>query len=294
LGYDTTNGKVIYGGTNALTFTNAVTFSNITASGTLTATGNATLNGVGNTAPSQTASSGSSLMTRDLSDGRYFGFSQLFYEKQDFSTAGTGATNGGGISASRGNVRYTAQSNNLSGAMWIASVKRGLYTTTGNSTATEGYGVYALAPNAVSGTDTVFGIFYGSALANGVSSFEPLSTNGYSVQLRNNGTNQLRYVYKNGTNEVSGPWTDLPSAASALVEIAAINTTNGFRVLYRRPGGLGTPDWTTLTNVAVAWTNPVYVGPSFGGAGFVRTNTNATFTLYDLNEWGFIIGGENL
>jgi hypothetical protein len=51
--------------------TNAVTFSNITASGTFTATGNATLNGVGNTAPSQTASSGSSLMTRDLSDARY-------------------------------------------------------------------------------------------------------------------------------------------------------------------------------------------------------------------------------
>jgi hypothetical protein len=53
--------------------TNNVTFSNITASGTLTATGNATLNGVGNTAPSQTASSGSSLMTRDLSDLRVFG-----------------------------------------------------------------------------------------------------------------------------------------------------------------------------------------------------------------------------
>jgi len=78
--------------------TNAVTFSNITASGTLAvsntatfstnvsvggtfaATGNATLNGVGNTAPSQTASSGSSLMTRDLSDARYGGpvvFSKL-------------------------------------------------------------------------------------------------------------------------------------------------------------------------------------------------------------------------
>jgi hypothetical protein len=51
--------------------TNAVTFSNITASGTLTATGNVTMSGVGNTAPSQTASSGSSLMTRDLGDARY-------------------------------------------------------------------------------------------------------------------------------------------------------------------------------------------------------------------------------
>jgi hypothetical protein len=61
LGYDTTNGRVIYGGTNALTFTNPTTFAT-----NVTATGNATLNGVGNTAPSQTASSGSSLMTRDL------------------------------------------------------------------------------------------------------------------------------------------------------------------------------------------------------------------------------------
>jgi hypothetical protein len=37
----------------------------------VTVSGNATLNGVGNTAPSQTASSGSSLMTRELSDARY-------------------------------------------------------------------------------------------------------------------------------------------------------------------------------------------------------------------------------
>jgi hypothetical protein len=46
--------------------TNNVTFSNITASGTLGVTGNATLNGVGNIAPSQTADSADSLMTRDL------------------------------------------------------------------------------------------------------------------------------------------------------------------------------------------------------------------------------------
>lgn len=43
-----------------------VTASNLTTSGTLTATGNVTMAGTGNTAPNQTASSGSSLMTRDL------------------------------------------------------------------------------------------------------------------------------------------------------------------------------------------------------------------------------------
>jgi hypothetical protein len=70
-------GKLLYldadgGATNArsslgLATTNNVTFSNITASGTLTATGNATLNGSDNLMPNAiTASSASSLMTRDL------------------------------------------------------------------------------------------------------------------------------------------------------------------------------------------------------------------------------------
>jgi hypothetical protein len=66
------------GGTPGATLTNLglgaannVTFSNITASGTLGVTGNATFSGTANLAPSQTADSGSSLMTRDLSDARY-------------------------------------------------------------------------------------------------------------------------------------------------------------------------------------------------------------------------------
>jgi hypothetical protein len=61
-----TNGTVITGRTNTLTFTNPATFS-----GTLTATGNVTMSGTANTAPLQTASSGASLMTRELSDARY-------------------------------------------------------------------------------------------------------------------------------------------------------------------------------------------------------------------------------
>ena len=66
------------GGTPGATLTNLglgaadnVTFSNITASGTLGVTGNATFSGTANLAPSQTADSGASLMTRDLSDARY-------------------------------------------------------------------------------------------------------------------------------------------------------------------------------------------------------------------------------
>ena len=71
-----------------------VTFSNITASGTLGVTGNATLNGVDNLAPSQTADSGSSLMTRDLSDARFYPLASYWLKAGDMDTyngAGAGA-----------------------------------------------------------------------------------------------------------------------------------------------------------------------------------------------------------
>jgi hypothetical protein len=133
LGYNTTNGQVVYSGTNPLTFTNPLAFGDTTntasirtnlglgatnypvfrgleitdgdtlyinpyninadtfglvlnfeernfsqdgatvfqwSTNSFTVTPNATLNGVNNTAPSQTADSASSLMTRDLTDQR--------------------------------------------------------------------------------------------------------------------------------------------------------------------------------------------------------------------------------
>jgi hypothetical protein len=68
--------------------TNNVTFNNLTTSGTLTATGNVTMNGVGNTAPSQAASSGASLMTRDLVDAAYTRTFNKYavYESYNFTT----------------------------------------------------------------------------------------------------------------------------------------------------------------------------------------------------------------
>ena len=89
----TTVGDAVFTATNAaagatalgLGATNNVTFNDLTTSGTLTATGNVTLSGVGNTAPSQTASSGASLMTRDLADDRY-SFSR-WYDANDLLSA---------------------------------------------------------------------------------------------------------------------------------------------------------------------------------------------------------------
>ena len=260
--------------------------------------GTTTLNGVNNTMPNATnAASGSSLMTRDLSDGRYSGFTGLQILPMEYSRCSPFLTNGGSISIARGNVRLTSGVTNGSGAGLTFSDGRIFLTTQGQHTAYQGYGIYALNGQLGANNDTVYGIFYGSAPANGVPSFEPLSTNGYSVQLRNNGTNQLRYLYKNGTNEVSGPWTSLPSAFSSSVQFAGINTTNGFRVLYRRPDGLATTGWTVLTNVAVSWTwaSSNSAGAGFSAVSFIRTNTTSTNSLLnDAGEFGFIIGGENL
>jgi hypothetical protein len=84
------------GGTPGATLTNLglgaadnVTFSNITASGTLGVTGNATFSGTANLAPSQTADSGSSLMTRDLVDAAYTrNFNKYaVYESYNFTTS---------------------------------------------------------------------------------------------------------------------------------------------------------------------------------------------------------------
>ena len=94
LGYDTTNGQVIYGGTNTLTFTNPLAFST-----NVTVNGNATLNGTANLAPSQTADSGASLMTRSLSDARY-SFSR-WYDANDLLS---GAQNVGVNPLSTGNT----------------------------------------------------------------------------------------------------------------------------------------------------------------------------------------------
>jgi len=65
---DPTSGQILQYDTATRQY---VPINYITAGGTIS--GNLTLNGVSNLAPSQSASSGSSLMTRDLSDARYGG-----------------------------------------------------------------------------------------------------------------------------------------------------------------------------------------------------------------------------
>jgi hypothetical protein len=134
-----TNNNIVTGRTGTLTWTNAlafgtnaatvrtnlglgetnnVIFSNVTASGTLTATGNVTMSGTANTAPSQTASSGASLMTRELSDVRYLGLKSHWL---NFATFTTRTASGGVSSSSRGAWQiFTATNVSSFASAWAA------------------------------------------------------------------------------------------------------------------------------------------------------------------------------
>jgi hypothetical protein len=165
LGYNTTNGQVVYSGTNPLTFTNPLAFGDTTntasirtnlglgatnypvfrgleittdgdtlyinpyninadtfglvlnfeernfsqdgatvfqwSTNSFTVTPNATLNGVNSTAPSQTADSASSLMTRALSDDRYGAWENTF-EISNFTGLTAGVVSGGATTITPG------------------------------------------------------------------------------------------------------------------------------------------------------------------------------------------------
>lgn len=133
----TATGRAVLTATNAaaaatavgLGTNNAVTFGNITATGTLgvsnaatfatnvTVNGNATLNGVGNIAPHQTASSADSLMTRDLSDLRLFG-KLAMVELMNPNMGVVYATNGAAGTPNVNGIDITTSTNSASSAFY--------------------------------------------------------------------------------------------------------------------------------------------------------------------------------
>jgi hypothetical protein len=94
--------------------------SNAVVGGTLAVTGNVTMSGVGNTAPSQTASSGSSLMTRNLYDERLpLTFGLADQAQADFGTVTL--ANGASGSKAAGGFELTTGSSNNATIVWNAS-----------------------------------------------------------------------------------------------------------------------------------------------------------------------------
>jgi hypothetical protein len=274
LGYNTTNGQVVYSGTNPLTFTNPLAFGDTTntasirtnlglgatnypvfrgleitdgdtlyinpyninadtfglvlnfeernfaqdgatvfewSTNSFTVTPNATLNGVNNTAPSQTADSASSLMTRSLSDAQSLQLSVRPHNSGFVSFFGgstTTATNGAAITQNQlARVSSGNAANNISRLQNRDILPVGL-----------GAGQNAAIDFSQNLEFGVTGLFAHNYVANATTRIMFGGTNGYI-----SGTNVARHVgwRADGANNVYATFGD----GTNYTEILATNTT---------------------------------------------------------------------
>jgi hypothetical protein len=287
--------------------------TNVTASGTFTATGNATLNGSGNLAPSQTADSASSLMTRDLV-GQEFANPRTKIQKMywfgmeglgEWSTIGTAATSayiasgGGGFSGGRVIYSTGRIGTNHAGA----GLRLGADNTTGGSPFRFSDGGALTMRAQVRKTSVVprpaIAFFMGSRTATQMWQdnayglyFVPQPTNvwtsnGVVIQhSRIAVSNVVWSVNTAGTNDTTEPvWTDL---IGSLV-------TNGSAV-YRNLGPHTSNNWVLAigsTNASqVLMTNTGKIGPPTDNRQEVVLKlridgtTNTPYTIYGSVETG--------
>ena len=260
--------------------TNNVTFSNITASGTLTATGNATLNGSGNLAPSQTADSASSLMTRGLSDARLSPMPmtpQIIPWFYNGSLSVARVTNGSAtLNAIAAFPQVTTTTNAAdSGAMIMTfevwgslDAANNAWNAIGRSAIIQGR-LGATASNAVAR-------FVWSSSTNWptlMTNVGSISNLGWAVETRNNGTNEIRLIVNGATNITVSDWTPIgfnPQNDSSFMVVPRSGLTSLYFAATGEP--FSRTPLITVTNqiggsVAAAAT---------GGLGFAVVNTNTT------------------
>ena len=346
LGYNTTNGFVVYSGTNPLTFTNSlqfatnaraatrtnlggtavgnavftatnaasgatalelgttnnVTFNNLTTSGTLTATGNVTMNGVANTAPSQTASSGSSLMTRGLSDVRYGGLNEVLEElsRPPMILGGTiveAANSGSGFSA------WVRQQNQ------VAQLSTSVATNSPAGYSRAGFYQWAMTAGATANTPLALGWTCGFILNSQTDSVGGLSTSigfgvpaayqggaltnrGLRVTFTGNGTGHtVTAAVHNGTNEITATNSIALGGMSAgtvvqwsPVSVSGVATTNSTLSVYGRAAN-GSP--VLITQLTL--TNSIGAGQAVGSilAFVAHSSTNSPAYVANFEISGF-------
>jgi hypothetical protein len=269
--------------------------SNAIVGGTLGVTGNATFSGTANLAPSQTASSGSSLMTRELTDTRMVDY--IMHAPNRFRNlahaiashiSGTGtAVHAGPITEGRINVRIINGSTNS-----FASVR-----------------VNRQGP--WNGTEGSFGINWSRPMS--------LAVMGSKNQITNNVTRAfLVFGAAGGDNDLptNGHWVALnwvnPTNAEVLVSKAGVVTTNaatittsasplGFGlwidhktngtgdIYYAERNSATSAALQKPTNATVTYSNgPMVISTNqtsltFGLVG-LSTNTGASFEIVGLNN----------
>jgi len=232
--------------------------TNVSVGGTLTATGNATLNGSGNLAPSQTADSASSLMTRNLYDERLpLAFGLMDAPQADFGTV-TLANGASGSKAAGGFDLTTGASNNAT-SVWNASTQAtfGRKNTAG-----------------ISGVSTV----WSSRVMVGWWFLRALSTN-----------SEIRLQYGRAYNATTH------AALSARGVGVRISTNSVFFETHDGTTGFETTNAVTATNPMLYWAIvEAGVAKFYAGTTLVATVTNNVPTNNSSgNDFGWVMSMSN-
>ena len=268
--------------TNNVTFSNITASGTITATGTLTATGNVTMNGSGNLAPSQTASSDASLMTRGI----------IYQSQADFNSGdpvGVIAINQVGTGASSAQYAVlgwgstvTTNTNTAAGtyfgeATWSQSSFSGAQMPANKAVDLTMKGVMLrVETNTNFVSRVLFGV--GAPGRTPPAAGNPAATNqSWGVNFFYDGTNQVYQPFWYTTNYNTAPTAVITNlnASSWLGRVYTMRfqqTTNGQISFYINDGLAGrlasTPVWTTN----VTWPSVNYGGRYIGMECATATN----------------------
>jgi hypothetical protein len=276
-----TNGTVITGRTNTLTFSNA-----IIAGSTLTATGNATLNGSGNLAPSQTADSDASLMTRGI----------IYQSQADFNSGdlvgsqsaiaiGTGASQGAFLTFGHG-VQVTTNTNTAAGvyfgdAIWSQATYSGGTMPANKAVDLTMKGVMLRAEsNTNFVTRVAFGV--GASTRTPPAAGNPAATNqSWGVNFFYDGTNHVYQPFWYTTNYNTAPTAVITNLTTAnwlqrVYTMRFRQTTNGQIAFYINNGIASRLDPTPVWTTNVTWPSANYGGRFIGMECATATNAAPT------------------
>jgi hypothetical protein len=326
----TTVGNAVFTATNAasaattigLGTTNSPTFSNLTLNGTLgvsnaatfstnvTVTGNATLNGVGNIAPSQTADSGSSLMTRDLSDARFppmpllSHWAPLRSVPTQLFTNNSGTISGTSVASSYATV--TANTDSSVCAIFQGSafsvLNDSLYPVDG-----AGNGIVFRGQLTPDGTNRLGRFLFSSAASR--SDFNTaitnvgtngIAANGWAVETRilSSGDKEMRLIVYNATAGVTNisesAWTTMASGSRYNQIIAVVPGTNTTKLYYTNgfASRLGTNPAITVSNTPAGSKLGTagafgFALVSIGAGGAADLFVKDIYQFVGANEFGF-------
>jgi hypothetical protein len=242
------------------------------------------LGGTANTAPSQTASSGSSLMTRDLSDARYLPMPPLTHWAPLLATPIEVFTNNSGtidVGLAAIYATTTGDANSSVSAIFsgpsFTVIDDTLYPLDG-----AGNGVVFRGQLTPDGTNRLARFLFSSAASR--SAFNTVITNygtngitanGWAVETRQltSGVKEMRLIVYGATNITESAWTTMASGSRYNQIIAVVPSASSTKLYYTNGFGvrLGTNAAITVSNT------PAGAKSGTAGAfGVALVNTNTT------------------